>query len=328
MNNHIFFLLLIYTTTLLHSMEQNEANQQTLALPNITPICRALKNDYKIYLNSRLEEYKKTDVNMDELVAMSAIITGKKHSEFSSTSIHNVMDKEFNRFIHIAVQKADLPTVQWIYNNTPYNYTFFPTNKNGQSPLDLCIEQLSPDIIGEQKNTDRHKVLNATILYIGKTPNYILRYQSLQKIINLQLSHKKNKMDFTFEPELLYYLVPQEELAQKESYLSKIYQKSADEDGNTFTHLLVGQDLPDELFQWIKQEHVSSAKNNAGQSPLDLALIRFQCSFQPYTYIPVDYLKGDVFNKRRCCLLMLLNYFNNQQLTGLQNCCDKHIVVK
>src|SRR5213075_792181 len=98
---------------------------------------------------------------------------------------------------------------------------------------------------------------------------------------------------------------PKENVAQEQLLLSTIYQQISDASGNTFTHVLVEQELSDELFEWIKQERVSFAQNKKELTPLDIALAKFRHFTQNVALIDSD---KSSFEKRKCCLFMLLNY--------------------
>src|SRR5437016_12763438 len=99
----LFFTSLTISTTLYTSQERSVVQ----ALPAWAVPHQTLKSDYKVYLQNRLEEYKKTDIdietiNMDELVSMSTLITG------GNACVHKLFtrsDSEYNCFIHIAIEK-------------------------------------------------------------------------------------------------------------------------------------------------------------------------------------------------------------------------------
>jgi hypothetical protein len=155
---------------------------------------------------------------------------------------------------------------------------------------------------------------------------------SLQKLIALQLDYKKLGKELPLKSELFLQLInfhisQEDERELAIALLSKSYQQAADEaNGETFTHLLIEQELSDELFEWIKQERVSLAKNKAGKTPVDTALERFR----QFTVNGLTTPKNDSFQKRRCCLFMLLNYCKTKsgQSAKFQNCCDQHIVAQ
>src|SRR5881394_2076479 len=107
MNKSYSVLFFMCATTIIHASEQKSV---VTALPLWTVPHQELRNDYKNYLKNRLEEYKKTDVNMDELVAMSTLITGGDCPH----KLFRVEDAQGNRFIHIAIEKEDVQTTQWL----------------------------------------------------------------------------------------------------------------------------------------------------------------------------------------------------------------------
>ena len=322
-----FFACLIFNTTTLYTSEKRGVVQ---ALPSWNSARQILKKDYKTYLQNRLEEYKKTDIdvtpiNMDELVTMGVRITGYDRTH----EIGNIADEAHNRFIHIAIEKDDLPAVQWICANPKFIGT--PINKKGQSPLDLCIEKLTPCSIDQQKDSVTHKILYALIERTAKVCSPVNPYKTacLKKITALHLAYKQASHELDLTPELIRCLISAEKLAEEQAFLSTIYQETTDADGNTFTHVLVEKELADELFDWIKQGRVSFAKNKAQLTPVDTALANFRFFTQNVALIDGNTTS---FARKKCCLFMLLNYLKIKSgqaaNTHFNHCCSNHIVTQ
>jgi len=325
------------STAALLSMEQQNQLIPLSQMPDYQAAHKTLEADYKMYLRNRLQEYEKTDVDMNELVAMSKTMT---RADFSFC-IYTVRTDEGNDFFHVATQKIDVPTIQWLYENIeqhrPRLLISGATQLNGcsQTPFDLCINQLQPYETCPSQLKNVFEILKSTINHIAQVSHSIFFYleeykeECLKKIIALQLAHKQINSTCIIPQELLDALIPDKKRSQQPPLITTLYQAAANKvSGDTFTHFIVEQENPDELFEWIQQGRVSCVKNNAGFSPLDLALNKFR-NFTQNPHL-ID-LTSTGFNNTRCCLFMLLNYYrlkSEQTERYFDQCCDKHIIAQ
>lgn len=322
-------LILIFFGVSSHAMEHGK---QIEILPDYKKAHNLLLNDYKNYLKNQLEIYKKADVNMDTLVAMSHKMTKGSYQK----EIVYARDDQYDHFIHIAINKQDLSTVQWLYAFDGGIYPNF-SNSGGKSPLCLCIDQLSP-VNGIQggKNVAARQIFDVTLEALGKNKKVAGAYVAFSKykemclknIIALQLKYKKNLYDFVVAPESLASLVSRCRRNQLTvpAFISTFYKAAIDEsNGDTFTHILVAQNNPDELFEWLKQERGSFEKNKSGLTPLDVALEKCRHFTQDVSRINAD---KDSYDKLSCCVFILLNYIRLKKGTPdntFGTCCDRHV---
>jgi len=316
-----------------------EATQALVVVPDLQNIQNTLHNDYKNHLVVSLEHYKKANsFSQKELVsaarAIRAINTGPNCYPVNSIAndILATKDNQGNHFIHIAVDKEHTSVVEQLTGMRAYSTTM--RNDNGETAFDTCIKKMSVQSTYTSTIVEILDVLLNGMVRISRSleENRTFLKTSLQKLIALQLEYKKLGKELLFKNELLLKLINNDISEEDERtlaiiLLSRSYQRTVDEtNGATFTHLLVQQELPDELFEWIKQERVSLAKNKAGLTPVDTALERFR----QFTHNGLTMPTNDSFQKRRCCLFMLLNYCKTKSEqsaeTHFANCCDKHII--
>lgn len=282
---------------------------------DICLIEKSLENDCKAYLTNRLEEYKKVDFtsqDMDQIRKTCTCITGKP--TYCSTVITTIHDEKNNSFIHHAVQKPDLNVATWLLKN---KYLSRYKNSDGKEPIDLCIDMLLPGAAEDNLLTAR--AILALLIDKNSHPGLFLnlhRKNYLEKLVALQLEHTKHNTGFKLDDTLLPSLV------FDQITLPKIYQTIVDKDKNSYTHILVQKNLADMLYEFIKNNYITFATNNDGQTPLAIA----QENFRQHTS-PTILSSLASFSPTRCCILMLLNYVRKQnKVTDFQQCCEKHTI--
>jgi hypothetical protein len=337
-NTHILSILITVSTTI-HAMEQN--NQ--VALPDWRGTHQKLCTDYRDILKTKLAAYKKADItttawDMDTLITAGTIITKFDHSNIKYNIFLTTKDEHNNSFFHSAVEKNDVATVKWLSPRI-LNNQYLDTNNDGQTPLDLCIKKLLPNDIYKRASemAIARQIFYSMLSDIGKlkiAPE--IKEKCLTTIINLQLQWKGYGLPFNVDPDLLTKLLTAERLEEEPSLMNRFYRKASYYDGRTFTHIPVYYLHPDELFELVKKDQISFAKDNKGQSALDLALQQSKQYTQPYymTKFP------GTDQKASCCVYILLNHAKALALKGAQNapdisefgdfgpCCEKHTVSK
>lgn len=317
--------------TVIHMYSQD---QPALALPNIRTIQETLHTDYKNYLKKQLEEYKANSIcSVETLVTMGGKFQNIEvglplyPNDNIAHDIIDTADNQGNHFLHIAVEKEDIDSVRKL--SQIKTHSVVSANKINQTPLDLCIAKL----LSNTANHDNAKMMLEEILYrsahISRSSVEHTTYleESLKKVIHAQLIYKQQSKNLDISPILLAKLT-KSPIAKDEvkKALSPFYQQATNQaDGNTFTHALVNLELADELHEWIQDGRVSFAQNHAGLTPVDIVLARFRSYLHNPELIDSD---KEVFQKRKCCLFMLLEHLKNisQQslLKPFQQCCDLH----
>ena len=232
--------------------------------------------------------------------------------------IRDTQNHEGNTLLHIAVTKEDLPAIRDIFEVGRIMHK----NAQEKNPLDLAIEQLHPKSI-KSRNNNQIAILETIADNIAKRDHVASdKIECLQKIITLELACKNHPVPpFTFIPNanLLQKLIPNEHKINSEQFLNNLYKQATNnETGNTFTHVCVNQEDPDELFKLVCTNRISDAKNKERLDPLALAL----CAFRAFTTQPkfID-TNCAIFNRVRCCYFILYYYYTNN-LTD--SCCEKH----
>src|SRR5581483_3918146 len=203
------------------------------------------------------------------------------------------------------------------------------SNKAGKTPLDLCISKFLSDAADKDKAQKMLEAILYRAAHISRSSDQHKTYLegALKKVISLQLAYKKQSKDLDIPLKLLAKLVDFQVSEDKyEEVVSPFYQQATDEaTGNTFTHVLVELGDADELYEWIQQKRISFAKNKAGETPDAVAL----SNYLSYLEIPasIDSFKEE-FNRKRCCLFMLLNYLKiigkQSCLISFKQCCSVH----
>jgi len=312
-----------------------EAQAQALTLPDLHNIQKALHNDYRSYLTDQLELYKTANsFSPSYLISAAHIIQGIDAgpdyypNDPVAQDILTTRDDQGNHFIHIGVERGHKGVVETLAGMRAHATTM--RNNNGETALDVCIKKMPADKGYSPTQLEILEVLLYRTAHLSrqKEEYKAVLEASLKKVVLLQLDYKKLGKELPLRVDHLLKLIKfnaSKEEKEKElaiALLSKSYQHAADEaNGETFTHVLVQQELPDELFEWIKQERVSLAENNAGKTAVDIALERFR---QVALKSPAR--GNDSFTNKRCCLFMLLKYCHIKNGTNFNNCCDKHVL--
>jgi hypothetical protein len=310
----------------LHSMEvSNESNDQKTII----------KNDFKDYLTNRLTAYKKSAFSFDDINDMESTyfkMTNKKKFSFLSKCLHrDVCDEEGNNFVHRAAENRDIKMIEWVMRHMQRPLS--TRNIAGKEPIDLCIDQLMPD--AEEKHKEEvYKVFAALITGYDKSGfDYEHRRCFLKKIVTLEFEHTKHgSTNFCLREDISKYFSGQS--SDKPVVLSEIYKEVCDENGNTFTHMLVSHHLSDMLYKFIHKDYITFAQNqNDKMNPLTLAQNIFlkvadnlfeQCTNKNFNIATAS--QEDNGKNKKCCYYMLLNVCKKQQNAEFKQCCDKHII--
>ena len=273
-----------------------------------------LTQDYKNYLREQINLYKNEPIKISSLIEMGKTIMGRDHRSY----ISSVQNDEGDTVLHIAVTKEDLPVIQDIFAFSSTTYA----NAQRKKPLDLAIEQLHPKSI-ESRNNNQVVILEVLANRIAERA-YLEsdKIECLQKLTTLELACKnKPSKSFSFVPNvnLLQKLIPTEHEKNSEAFLANIYKETIDnETGNTFAHVCVHQEDPDELFKLVCTNRISDLPNKQNLNAFECAL----CNFRAFTsQAQLIDAKNDTFNRVRCCYFILYYYYT-KNLTN--SCCEKH----
>ncbi len=317
MKNIYILLLVLCTHSTTHGMH---------ALPDWRGMHSQLCTDYKNILKNKLEEYKEADISitpwsMHKLVKIGTTIT-KQNFLTLKVAIHTICDKESNAFLHCAVEKNDESTVQWLSSGSNSFY-FSRRGKNRQTPFDLCIKKLLPEIPNDATKATTRKIFNILTKKILSNE----RDRCLSQIIVLQLKHKKYGSEFRVNQYL-------------ETSLSSYYQKAQEEkDGYTFTHVFATQCKADDLFELVKKDRISFKKDKHNYTALDYALSALHKYTQPQQETLITKFPH-ILQQASCCVYILLNYAKSLAQKGAQDvpdvsdmsdfgpCCEKHTLLK
>lgn len=319
---HLFSCALIAHLTL-HSMEQDKQISPWQAI-NCAKVRETLKTDYRNYVQSRLLDYKKTTLtskDMDHIRDLGVTYTGSSTEYYSH--VFYVRDEDENDFTKIAVQKFDLPMVQWLVAQC---YITYPLNKEKKGCIELCIDHLSP--ANQSKiNDEQKKSVYEMLDILTKTYEDELSFNSRKSIVEALITLRIN-----FENSYKYADLP---LLKNEFFtrfttkknkdpldLNALYQTvTATPDLHTLSHMMAKHRDANQLYELIKNDYVSPIKNKDGKTVLDVALYKFQ------KYIKNLNAKKIEVDNARCCLFMLLKYIKSKQAGALTNdvdCCSKH----
>jgi len=311
-----------------------------IALPDWRSVHRQLIGDYKKILRTKLEEYKDTDIsitpwNMTKLLNIGETITKQDILNVKSI-LHTTYDNENNSFLHHAVEKNDESTVQWLAAQSNILY-LSPHEKNGQTPFDLCIKKLLPEVPNNATKAITRKIFDILVkkVFLDEREHY------LSQIIVLQLKHKKYGSEFKVDQYLLERLVVPHALKKTLSDYYRDAQRDAQEekDGYTFTHVFATQCKADDLFELVKKDQVSFKKDKNNYTALDYALSALHKYIQPQQETDITQFP-DVLQQASCCVYILLNYAKALAQRGIQNapdvsdisdfgpCCEKHTLLK
>jgi hypothetical protein len=305
------------------------------ALPDWKGVHQQLCVNYQNILKNKLEEYKKADISitpwsMHKLIKIGTTITKQGFLTLKST-IHIIRDAEDSTFLHHAVEKNDESTVSWISSKSNGFYLSLH-RKNGQTPFDLCIKKLLPEIPNDATKAATRKIFDILAKNIAKNILSSMKDRCLSQIIALQLKHKKYGTEFIVDQNLLQALMPR----TPQKSLSNYYRDAQEEkDGYTFTHVFATQCKADDLFELVKKDQISFEKDKHNYTALDYAL----SALHRYIHNETNRAKfPDVCQKASCCVYILLNYTKALAQKGSQDvpanmsdfgpCCEKHTLSK
>jgi hypothetical protein len=156
--------------------------------------------------------------------------------------------------------------------------------------------------------------------------DYNHRRNFLKKIITLEFEYIKRGASFPFKNDLL------KGFARQDIQLSDIYRQVCDEEGNTFTHMLVSHHLSDLLYSFLLKNYITFAVNKKKEDAATLAQKNFlevghKLFAQCVPGNSIEYSQED--NKKKCCYYMLLNVQKKiDGNTEFKQCCDKHLIEK
>lgn len=316
MKHLLLFFCFFCTNTALYGMEQNSDGVEYEEAETF------LNDHCKTQLKSALEKYKNeefTPQDMDNLLEVLFFITGY---DDSVEYIHMSRDDEQNGFFQYALNKIDLPVVQWLIEKGNLNYHL---EKECNDFVTFCAEQLSPEIEDTKRKTAYNIVKNVIECYKEHTIFQSCRERFVEDIIILQLQHKALWTQFTIDEQLIIpFLIQDQTKASVE--LSSLYQTIRDKDGNTLAHIAVQQRDADELYTLMKKNYISKTVENNDKNTV--ALLAFN-KFRSYM---VDTTSIDIHKKEaqaaRCCHFMLKKYFAEDDFDRNQNCCKEHVIIK
>lgn len=306
MKNRYIVSLLLVSSIALYAMENNHTNVSAeLEFPDWQRMHSVLQDKCQEKFKNRLKEYKKnsypsvsSDWNMEDLVRDGKAIT-KQDDLTLKAVICATRDEEGNGFLHYAAEKNDEPTTEWHLElkNDNCNVVCVP-NKQGQTPFEMCITKLLPEIDAEKKVIAR-KIFDKMLTYIAHCITCFDQKSScLSHIINLQLKYVCAGIEFVVEENLLQKLVP------TNSSLSHYYQQAHDERGFTFTHAWI--ENSDKLSELLKKNYVSfEKKDKDGLTALDYASKKLAIYMEDADQITSD---QEGFERASCCMHLLLNY--------------------
>jgi hypothetical protein len=305
-----------------------------IALPDWRSVHRQLIGDYKKILRTKLEEYKDTDIsitpwNMTKLLNIGETITKQDILNVKSI-LHTTYDNENNGFLHHAVEKNDVSIVQWFAAQSNVSH-LSPRGKNGQTPFDLCIKKLLPEVPNDATKAITRRIFD---VLVRKTLSFKKEYYWSQ-ISVLQLKHKKYGSEFKVN--LLEGLSLPDTIKK---ILSNYYRDAQEEkDGYTFTHVFATQCKADDLFELVKKDQISFKKDKHNYTALDYALSALHKYIQPQQETCITQFP-DVLQQASCCVYILLNHAKALAQKEIQNapdvsdisdfgpCCEKHTLLK
>lgn len=273
---------------------------------------KELAENYKEYLRQKIEEYKSAPIDLDELINMGAIITGKELKYYT----RDTQNKDGDTLLHIAVKKDDLSIIKAIF---AFSSTMHK-NLQGKKPFDIALEKLDPEN-NLPKNYVQITILETIAQRIADKGYFAdEKISCLEKIIALELACKSQpSADFNFCPSvsLLKDLIPNKE--NSDEFLADCYRSAFDKKTkDTFAHIYVYQENPDELYKLVCQNRASKEKNEKGLDALECALQSFREFAKNPSTIDIN---NDRFKRVRCCYFIMRNYYTEKTKYF---CCEKH----
>jgi len=295
----------------------------------------ALKQSCVSYLTKCLEDYKKQPIVLNDLAGKTAEITGLM---IGRGVLQSIKDDRDNGFAHVAVTKQDRVAVKWLCKNQ--SFLFLKNNKDNQSPLGICLDQLEPNqLIDRKKNA--LVMMSCVVKSLGKHVKDVYDIEKnnhLRKIIDLKVMYSclgdccSDGFKFVCDDELLCCLMSQTQRCNARQILDTFYKEAADKiDSALVLHKFVEEQKVEELFDFLGKnsamfKSLALQKNSKGMAPVDIAQDYYSSCLNNIESIG---FADENFKKARCCLFMLLNYMrlNNGKKKGVSLfCCDKHLV--
>jgi predicted nucleic acid-binding protein len=327
---HTLLLCCAFFASISLQCSEQEKQLELIKKIDYKKIEKTLSDDYFTYAREELENYKNTEYTpqkMGHVSNMNRVITG---NQYASLPYNEIRDEQGNSFIRVAVAKMDQPIVDYFVLRLG---THCITPEDFDYCLNLCAEKLNPknNITATEKSTAYNilKILSAkqgSSYYTFLLNQKSSRESLLNKLIRLQLKHKKHQSPVTIEQEFIEQHLTAGKDDQSPILLPDLYQTIANKKGNTLSHIMVQLQNPTELCELINKNYASPATNKAGETVLDLALHHFQT----FTQDPSSFdLHPEAAAQARCCLFMLLRYIKSKQNDQLSNeyiCCDKHVI--
>jgi hypothetical protein len=291
-----------------------------------------LEDNYKNYLLDSLKQYKKllnsqfTSDDRDYMFATQKRMSNKLDLSKLSVMLHkDIVDEKGNNFVHIAIEKRDIESLRWLIDAMQHPLSI--ANKEEKEPIDLCIDLLKPEAKDSFKQSahDMLEILTAGYDKINFERSHRIIF--LKKIIQLQLEYIKQGSRFKLK-DVLFTRFLASNSAEKAIELSEIYQEVCDKEGNTFAHILVEQGLSDMLYEFVKKDYITFAKNNNEQNAFDLAE-KLCPEHDSDTDSSGSLEMSKDVDEAYCCYRILLNYLKQQRNDkNFKRCCDKHIFKK
>ncbi len=290
-----------------------------------------LQNDYKNFLICRLQECKKKPFTNDEIHHLQSTyseMTNKKSLSILGGCLHrDACDEEGNNLVHYAAKNRYSHMIEWAIKCMKHPLS--TPNKVGKEPIDFCIDQLMP----EEPESNKEEADKVFILLAGdyskRDFDYDHRRSFAKKIVTLEFEHVKRGIPYVPKTDIL------KSFCRQDIQLSDIYQHVCDEEGNTFTHMLVLHHLSDLLYTFIRKNYITCAVNKEKEDPLMLAQKKLrevghkhfeQCVINK-SFDMAGVSQED--NQKKCCYYMLLNVQRKKDnITDFKQCCDKHIIEK
>jgi hypothetical protein len=327
MKKILLFFCLFLNSIVLHGMEVSSAVSSDKKSGNSKKIM--LQNDFKNFLAHRLESYKKNFLSPEDMQHIQTMygMTLQKNMSFLGDCLHKeACDEKGDNFIHCAAKNRDVRVIEWAIKFMKHPLSI--PNKLGKEPIDLCIDQLMPH---ESENNKENAYKAFTVLADGYGIvgfDYENRRRFLKKIVTLEFEYIKQGIPFTFKVDDVLKCFSREDIQ-----LSEVYQEVRDEEGNTFTHMLVSHHLPDLLYTFLINNYITLAANNNNENPLTLAQKNFLSlghNLFEQSVLNKDFDIAKISqedNKKKCCYWMLLNLQKKKaKNTDFKQCCDKHTV--
>ncbi len=328
MKNILLFICCLMTHITVYCMELDKKDDLCNNNIDYEVIDKNLIDDCKNELEKCLKVYKKSDdftpQTMDNMFGVISYMTNR--SDNSVDYIHCTKDKKSNGFFQYALQKTDLPIMQWLITKGNIKYH---SEKEYADFIDFCFQQLLPTV-DKSKRDIAYAILKSVIEHYKADAGFLKKSKEcyLPIMIMLQLKHRALKSEFVIEEDLLIPFLEHNQ-TQALNGLSNMYQTIIDEEDdkkNTLAHIVVEQHDADELYILMKKNYISKkVKNSDEKTVKKLAFEKFRVFTQDTSLIS---LRKEESEQTKCCYFMLNKYFAGDKFDKRDNCCAKHPVLK